>query len=114
MNRMMKPAIAAIAVMSLAFTVASTPWTLKDEHYAVTFTSKRVDGGFTGLKTNIGFDENNLQGSRITATIEAATVKTGNSLRDKHARQGLDDGEYPTIRFECPRARGTKPQATLL
>lgn len=90
-----------IVLFASAFTfVNSVLWKVKEDAYAVTFSGGSVDGAFKGLKANIDFDEANLSASKISATIDASTVKTGNSLRDKHARQGLDAEKYPTIKLE--------------
>lgn len=61
-----------------------------------------IKGGkyvFTGLKATILFDEAHPEKSKIAATIDARTVKTGNSLMDDHARDALGAARYPIISF---------------
>lgn len=100
----MKKTVITVAVgllfLASAFTFITGNWSVKDENYTIKFTSSKMDGTFKGLKSDLTFDENNLATSKLTATIDAATVKTGNSWRDKHARQSLDTEKYPTIKFE--------------
>jgi polyisoprenoid-binding protein YceI len=95
--------ILGIAIILIASSFAmyqSVDWKLNEDAYSVKITCKKFDGVFKGLKTNIQFDENNLAGSKISATIDATTVNTGNGLRNKHAKQGLDAAHFNTINFE--------------
>jgi polyisoprenoid-binding protein YceI len=100
MKKLFYAVLFAIVITGSAFTIATTQsWKLKDENYTVKFTSPSVEGVFKGLKTEIHFDENNLAGSSITASIESGTVNTGNGMRNKHAKEGLGAPQYPTINF---------------
>lgn len=100
--------VAAVIVISAsAFTVVNNTYRLKDENYAVKFVTSKFDGVFKGLKTDIVFDENNLNGSRIKASIEANTVNTGNGMRNKHAMQGLSADQYANITFESTQISKT-------
>lgn len=102
MNKLIFPALIATIILSSAFKIAGTVsnWKLKEESYNVSFTSKKVQGIFKGLKTEIIFDENNLSISKIKASIDATTVNTGNGMRNKHARQGLGADQFTVIHFE--------------
>lgn len=100
MKKVIITAALGVFFMASAFTVLTANWKVKDENYTVKFTSSKMDGGFKGLKADLTFDETNLDAAKLVATIDAATVKTGNSWRDKHARQGLDAEKYPSIKFE--------------
>ncbi len=86
--------------LTSAFTILSNNWNVDNENYKVNFTSKKFNGGFKGLKANLVFNENDLPASKLSASIDASTISTGSSLRDKHARQGLDAEKYQTIKFE--------------
>jgi len=60
-----------------------------------------VNGTFTGLQGNIGFDPKNPANSAFDVSIDAATVNTDNNLRDQHL-QGedyFDVKNYPRIQF---------------
>jgi polyisoprenoid-binding protein YceI len=48
------------------------------------------EGTFNGLKANIIFDENSLSNSKISATIDAISISTGNWLRNRHSKSALD------------------------
>lgn len=101
MKKLFYPAMIAILLSASAFKVISdvTLWKAKEDAYSVKFTSKKFDGTFKGLKTELLFDENNLAASKLTATIDANTVNTGNGMRNGHAKQGLDAKTYKTVKF---------------
>jgi polyisoprenoid-binding protein YceI len=104
MKKLIYPALIATVITTSAFTVAtSNKWTVKEDAYTVKFNSKKgkeFGGIFKGLKSDIQFDETNMSSSRISASIEASSVNTGNGMRNKHAGQGLGAEQYPTIKFE--------------
>lgn len=72
-------------------------WKVKD-NYSVKLLG--IGGNFTGLKANIIFDESNPSGSKITATIDAKTISTGDKIKDRHAREELATDKFPLILFE--------------
>ncbi|MBX9783058.1 MAG: YceI family protein [Chitinophagaceae bacterium] len=77
-----------------------------DDANAVKFTVENLGftagGGFSGLAGSILFDENNLQASSFVVTVNAASVNTGNNLRDKHLRDAdyFDAVKFPFIKIE--------------
>ena len=88
-----------------AFTAKGvTSWKVKDGAYTVKFSGGhlmgKMSGTFKGLKATIIFDEDNLPASKISASIDAATVNTGNDTKSHHAQEGLGAEEYPVIKFE--------------
>jgi polyisoprenoid-binding protein YceI len=94
--------IAGFLILSASFThLPATEWTVMD-NYSVAFSSKRVKGSFSGLTASIRFEENDLPASKISATIDPATISTGIRLKNKHARsqKALNTTQYPVIRFE--------------
>lgn len=99
---MFYPAMIAIVLSASAFKVATnaTLWKVKEDAYSVKFTSKKFDGTFKGLKSELLFDENNPTASKLTATIDANTINTGNGMRNGHAKKGLDAKTFPTVKFE--------------
>jgi polyisoprenoid-binding protein YceI len=61
-----------------------------------------VHGSFSGLKTTIVFNENDLAGSYILANIQAGTISTGIGMRNRDLREKeewLDTKKYPMISF---------------
>lgn len=102
MKSILYPALIAIALCASAFKVATNVplWKVKEDAYSVKFTSKKFDGTFKGLKSELLFDENNLAASKLTATIDANTINTGNGMRNGHAKKRLDAKTFPTVKFE--------------
>lgn len=104
MKKLFYPVLIATMLGSSAFTLlVNNKWTPMENAYLVKFNSKKgkdFSGIFKGLKSDIVFDENNLSASKISASIDAGTVNTGNGMRNKHARQGLGADQFPTVKFE--------------
>ncbi len=73
-------------------------WKITDS-YSVKAKSEKFDGIFKGLEAKIEFDEADLSRSKISASIDATTINTGNGMRNKHAKQGLEASKYPKISF---------------
>jgi polyisoprenoid-binding protein YceI len=46
-----------------------------------------VTGEFKGLKGDISFDPDKLSSASFVASVDAATVNTGNGSRDRHLRK---------------------------
>ncbi len=99
---MIYPVMIALLIGTSAFKVVSnaTLWKVKEDVYSVKFTSKKFDGTFKGLKSELLFDENNLAASKLIATIDANTINTGNGMRNGHAKKGLDAKTFQTVKFE--------------
>ena len=81
-------------------------WNVDTANAKVSFSVKgpfgTVHGNFTGLKATIQFDEKDLAGSSIGASIESKTVNTGIGLRNSDLRNKeiwLNSEKYPTISF---------------
>jgi polyisoprenoid-binding protein YceI len=76
----------------------------------VSFTVKgpfgTVHGKFSGLKSDIKFDANDLSGSSVSASVDAKTVSTGVGLRNRDLRkkeEWLDTDKYPLISFHSTK-----------
>lgn len=102
MKKLIYPAMIALVWVTSAFTLVTpaTTWNVKEDSYSVKFTSSKFEGSFKGLKSELHFDENNLAASKLTATIDANTINTGNGMRNGHARKGLDAKNFQTVKFE--------------
>ena len=101
MKRLIYPLASLVIITASAFTVIkSQNWTVADG-YSVKFTSGDPSGEFTGLKATIDFDENNLAASKFDATIDVASINTGNGMKNTHAKseKWFDAEKYPVIKF---------------
>jgi polyisoprenoid-binding protein YceI len=100
--------IAATAALPLA----PGRWTLDPLHSAVNFTIRhlgiaKVRGRFTGVEAGL-YVGRTADEIRVTATIDLASIDTGNPDRDAHVRASdlLDVEKRPTMVFRSTRVSG--------
>ncbi len=65
-----------------------------------------VHGSFSGLQATVQFNEEDLGGSSMSASIEAKTVSTGISLRNSDLRnkeEWFNTDKYPRISFRSKK-----------
>jgi polyisoprenoid-binding protein YceI len=101
MKKLLFPLAALLLIFGSAFTVFITQdWKVADG-YSVKFDGGDPSGEFSGLKAAISFDPNDLTGSKFDATIDVATINTGNGMKNTHAKseKWFDADKYPTIQF---------------
>src|SRR5262245_14012256 len=85
---------------------AITVWTIDPQYATVEYSVKMlfltVKGQFTDFGGKITLDENDILRSSVEATINSASVNTGNKRRDEHLRSKdfLDAEAYPEIHFQ--------------
>jgi polyisoprenoid-binding protein YceI len=85
-------------------------WNADTANAKVSFSVKgpfgMVHGSFTGLKGTFRFNEKDLPGSSITASVDAKTVNTGIGLRNHDLRskeEWLNTDKYSQITFQSRR-----------
>ena len=85
-------------------------WTVDPMHTQVEFSAKHmgimtVKGAFTGLTTDINFNEDDFTASSVEATVDASTLSTHDNQRDGHLKSPdfLDVEHFPTITFKSTR-----------
>jgi len=80
--------------------------------FAINNLGFNVDGTFMAISGSIQFDENNLAGCSFNVTVNANTVNTNNSTRDKHLKgeDYFNVSVYPVIRIVSTKiAKSTTP-----
>ncbi|MFK8101857.1 MAG: YceI family protein [Saprospiraceae bacterium] len=100
--------VAAIMFLS-AFTIGSSmSWNI-EEDYAIKFSNKKASGIFTKFTGDIEFERTNLSASKFDVQIEVASIKTGNFLKNSHAKgkKWFNAKEYPTINFTSEKFNKT-------
>ena len=91
--------------MLLSVKMARAQYKPVDDGSALKFTIGNfgidVNGTFSGFTGKINFDAQNPSTANFDVTIDAATVNTDNSLRDKHLKGDgyFDVANYPRIRL---------------
>jgi polyisoprenoid-binding protein YceI len=101
MKKLIYPIVAMMLIIGSAFTVfKAQDWKIADAAVV------KIDGGdpsgqFGGMKGTISFDPNDLASSKFDATIDVATINTGNGMKNTHAKseKWFDAEKYPTIEF---------------
>jgi len=87
-------------VLLSAFTILQLNWNI-DPNYSIKFSGNKVEGTFTGLTGKIIFNPNDLSNAIFDVSVNANTIKTGNSTKDAHAKgvDWFDVSKYPLIKF---------------
>lgn len=101
MKKFIFPLAAVLLIAGSAFTVMSAQdWKISD-NYSVKFDGGDPSGQFSGLKGTISFDPNDLASSKFDASIDVATINTGNGMKNTHAKseKWFDAEKYPMIQF---------------
>ena len=100
------PAPAAAGLRSYAFDAAGSKL-----GFTVTRPGEVVEGTATQFGGSVKLDPDHPEtGAGVTLEVDAATMVTGNRLRDRTMRNShLETGTYPKIRFESASAVPAKP-----
>ncbi|MEW2247245.1 YceI family protein [Streptomyces sp. NPDC006975] len=100
------------ATTATALPLAPGHWALDPLHSAVNFTIRhlgiaKVRGRFNGVRAELYVGER-VEDVRVSATIDLATIDTGNPDRDAHVRASdlLDVALRPTMDFRSTRIAG--------
>lgn len=87
-------------------------WTLDPTHTDIAFATKHlmvttVKGRFTTVAAELEIDEQHPERSSVVATIDAASLDSGNAERDAHLRSGdfLDVERFPALTFRSTHIR---------
>jgi len=96
-------------------TTAGTPaavstWKLDPAHSAAEFKVKHmmisnVKGGFTGISGTLTLDEADATRSSVEASIDVATLNTGDAQRDGHLKSAdfFEAEKFPAITFKSTK-----------
>ncbi len=106
---------AAIAIMLLAAVpLQAATYRIDPDHSSVRFrikhlTISKVNGTFGTVAGSFTFQEDDPAAWQATATIDLASVDTGNAKRDDHLRSDefFDTAQYPTMVFKSTRVEMT-------
>lgn len=93
-------------------------YALDPAHTQVAFSIERfgftyILGRFDTVEGAVTLDQANPQNSSVTATIQTASVSSGNATRDEHLRspRWLDATQFPTMAFRSTSVRRTGDQS---
>ena len=105
--------IRLITLITLSSRVVRAQYKPVDKKSTVQFTIANfgfdVKGSFTGIQGLINFDAQAPAAGSMDITIDAATINTDNSLRDKHLKDEsyFDVKNYPNIHFVSAKIAAT-------
>ncbi|MFG2680749.1 YceI family protein [Streptomyces sp. NPDC048392] len=92
------------------------PWTVDPAHSSVAAVAQHlgissVRGRFTDFTATVEIAPDDVTKSRVEAVIRAASIDTGNGMRDTHLRSAdfLDVERYPEITYRSTRVSETGP-----
>lgn len=90
--------------------IFAASYTLDKAHSEVGFTVKhlgvsKTKGIFKNVSSSITYDAKNLGSSRLEATIDVASIDTGNEKRDEHLKSAdfFDAQSFPSITFKSQK-----------
>lgn len=105
MNRFLATATATLLFTLPSLGLAST-WNIDPEHSHVGFKVRHlmvsnVKGSFGKVQGVVHVDDKDFTRSKVTATIDTASIDTGVKKRDDHLRSPdfLDTAKYPAMTF---------------
>jgi polyisoprenoid-binding protein YceI len=101
MKKLSYPLMALCLMALSAFTaIKSQNWKIS-ESYSIKFDGGDPSGEFKGLKGTVNFDPGNLAASKFDASIDVASINTGNGMKNTHAKseKWFDAEKYPVIKF---------------
>jgi polyisoprenoid-binding protein YceI len=92
--------------MAFPTLAAADTWTIDTDHSSIGFTVRHmmvsnVKGTFGTFRGNAEVDEKDITKSKLSVTIDTASITTGVAKRDEHLRSAdfLDTTRYPTMTY---------------
>ncbi len=99
-------AVAVLALLALPALAAAETWSIDADHSSVGFTVRHmmvsnVKGSFGTFSGTVEVEEKDIAGSKVSVTIDAASINTGVAKRDEHLRSAdfFDTARYPTVTY---------------
>lgn|SRR5690606_11629856 len=111
MRKLAKSLLAVIA-MALPGSAFAADYVIDPSHTSVGFTVRhlmvsKVRGSFEKVSGTVKYDPNEPEKIVIDATIDAASINTGEAKRDEHLRSPdfFDVAKHPTLTFKSKKAK---------
>jgi polyisoprenoid-binding protein YceI len=109
MSRLVKTLLATLLVLPNLY-AQDTAWRIDPLHSLAQFSVRHmmistVRGQFGGVKGSIHYDPKNPTAATVEATIDCATINTGEPKRDNDLKgeEFFDVKKYPTMKFRSKR-----------
>ena len=90
----------SLLLPSLLAVYGATDYTITDG-YRIRFATAKAEGTFSDLSGTVRFDAQDLGNAFFDVSVATASIQTGNSAKDKHARgdSWLNADAHPRISF---------------
>ena len=101
--------LTGVVALALPAAASAAPWSVDKAHTEVNFRVKHfftpVNGSFGKWEINLQYDAENPENSTVTATIDIASVNTGNERRDNDLRSAnwFEMEAHPTMTFKSTK-----------
>lgn len=107
--------ILVLFILSSQHFIFAQDTTIKSAEITFTFVSEEVNGSLSGFESSSSIDLNDIENSKFKGSVTAATIDTGNSIRNWSLRRGkyFDADDYPKITFESSSIQTTEKGFTV-
>lgn len=101
--------IMAFIIIAIVWQQRETKLPIDEVNFQIDNAGMEVNGTFSGIKTQIKFNSDNLAQSSIVASVDASTINTKIPLRDKHLKKSdyFDVSHYQSIKMNSTKFRKT-------
>ena len=110
MNRIVRTAVAALALVPALALAQASAWSIDSSHTRTGFSVKHlvisdVKGEFGKTEGKVQLDEGDVSRSSVEVTIPAASIDTRDAKRDAHLKSAdfFDVEKFPTITFKSTK-----------
>lgn len=117
MKRLLPLLFLGFALGSVAGARADETYQIDPVHSSIGFKVRHffsnVDGSFKKFEGTIHLDSEHPEKSSVNATIQTASIDTGNEKRDSHLKSDefFDAAKFPTITFRSKSVKQTGPES---
>ena len=96
--------VGATLLLSAFTTIKSVDWKISND-YSIKFKGKGAEGIFKSFTGDISFDENDLNSSKFSTSIDVSSINTGNGIKNIHAKNDkwFDVKKFPSIIFNSSK-----------
>lgn len=104
-----KKVFLSVLILAYAVPAVATEYAIDEAHSSVSFKIRhllgKVPGKFNRVNGKLTYEPNKPESWKVEATIDAASVDTGNSKRDEHLRSDdfFDVKKYPQLTFKSEK-----------
>ena len=110
MKKLFYPLMASLVLLtSAALSITIQEYKVK-EGFSIKFSSKDPSGSFKKMSGTVHYDKNDLANSSFDFIIDVASIRTGNSMKDRKAQtsEWFNAAKHPKISFKSTKVVKTE------